>query len=124
MIAVNLPVLLFSQTIISWFPLSREASAMALQVLPVLAIFCCLIWPISFAFPNTLRAAGDARYTMIVSACSMWAVRFGLSYLLVTVFHLGVAGVWYGMIVDWVVRSVFFTFRYRGGKWQTKTVLH
>ncbi len=124
MIAINLPALVFAHTIVGWFHLSSEASATALQVLPVLATFCCLIWPISFAFPNTLRAAGDARFTMMVSTGSMWAVRFGLSYLLVMVFHLGVAGVWYGMIADWFVRSTLFILRYRSGRWKTKTVIH
>ncbi len=123
MIAINLPVLLFSKTIVGWFPLCAEASDIALHVLPVLAVFSCLIWPVSFAFPNTLRAAGDARFTMIVSAGSMWVVRFGLSYLLVKYFHLGVAGVWYGMVTDWMVRSLFFFFRYRSGKWKTMTVI-
>ncbi len=123
MMAVNIPVMLFSRTIIGWFPLSAEASAIAMAVMPVLAAFCFLVWPLSFAFPNVLRAAGDARYTMIISTISMWAVRFGLSYLLVEFFHLGVPGVWYGMMADWLVRSVLFAFRYRSGKWKTKTVL-
>lgn len=123
MIAVNLPILLFSKQVVGWFSLSPDASEIAYQVLPSLAISCCLIWPLSFAFPNVLRAAGDARYTMIVSAASMWIVRFGLSYLLIKQFHFGLEGVWYCMMIDWVVRSVFFFFRYRGGKWKTKTVL-
>ena len=123
MIAVNLPILFFSKQVVSWFSLSPDATQIANQVLPSLAISCCLIWPLSFAFPNVLRAAGDARYTMIVSAASMWIVRFGLSYLFIKQFHFGLEGVWYCMMIDWVVRSVFFFFRYRGGKWKTKTVL-
>ena len=123
MMLVNIPILLFSDTIVRWFSLSPVAEQITQQVLPVIAISCCIVWPYSFAFPNALRAAGDARYTMIVSTCSMWAVRFGLSYLLIKQFHFGLEGVWYAMIADWVVRCVFFFFRYRGGKWKTKTVL-
>ncbi|NTU77677.1 MAG: NAD-dependent epimerase/dehydratase family protein, partial [Alphaproteobacteria bacterium] len=123
MISVNLPILLFSPQVIGLFSLSPDASEIAVRVLPSLAISCCLVWPLSFAFPNVLRAAGDARYTMIVSALTMWVVRFGLSYLLIKQFHFGLEGVWYCMMIDWVVRSVFFVFRYRGGRWKTKTVL-
>ena len=123
MFAVNLPVLILSRWIVGLFPLSAEATRMAEHVMPVLAASCILIWPISFAFPNALRAAGDARFSMILSTASMWVVRFGLSYLFVTRFHLGVAGVWYGMTADWLVRAVFFLLRYRSGKWKTKVVL-
>ena len=124
MIAVNLPVLIFSRWVVGLFPLSVEATSIAEHVMPVLAASCCIIWPLSFAFPNALRAAGDARFSMILSTASMWIVRFGLSYLLVMRFHLGVAGVWYGMTADWFVRAIFFLLRYRSGKWKTKVVLH
>ncbi len=123
MMAVNIPILIFSNQVINLFSLSPEAESIARQVLPVIAVACFVIWPYSFAFPNALRAAGDARYTMIVSTCSMWVVRFGLSYLLIKQFHFGLEGVWYCMIVDWIVRCIFFFFRYRSGKWKTKTVL-
>ena len=123
MIAVNLPLLLFSQPILNWFSMSADATRIAAEVLPSLALSCCLIWPLSFAFPNVLRAAGDARYTMIVSASTMWIVRFGLSYLLIKQFHVGLEGVWFCMMIDWFARSIFFFFRYRSGKWKTKTVL-
>ena len=124
MIAVNLPVLIFSSWVVGLFPLSTEATRIAEHVMPVLAASCCIIWPLAFAFPNALRAAGDAKYSMILSTVSMWLVRFGLSYLLVMRFHLGVAGVWYGMTADWFVRAIFFLLRYRSGKWKTKVVLH
>ncbi len=123
MIAINLPILIFSRQVLGLFSLSEEATRIAAKVLPSLAISCCVIWPLSFAFPNVLRAAGDARYTMIVSASTMWIVRFGLSYLLIKQFHMGLEGVWYCMMIDWFVRAVFFFFRYRGGKWKTMRVL-
>lgn len=123
MIAVNLPILIFSRQVLGWFSLSAEATQIAVMVLPSLAISCCVIWPLSFAFPNVLRAAGDARYTMIVSASTMWIVRFGLSYLLIKQFGFGLEGVWYCMMIDWLARALFFVFRYRSGIWKTKTVL-
>ena len=35
----------------------------------------------------------------------------------------GVFGVWIAMILDWVVRSIFFIIRYRGSKWENKQVV-
>ncbi len=39
-------------------------------------------WPTAFTIPNFLRAAGDAKYTMVVSMLSMWIFRVGCSHLL------------------------------------------
>jgi len=123
MAAVNLPMLLLARPIVGLFPISEEAFDISVRVLPVLAIANIVLWPLSFAFPNALRAAGDARFTMIVSASTMWIVRFGLSYVFVRYLGLGVTGVWYCMVIDWVVRSVFFVLRYRTGLWRTKCVI-
>ena len=123
MALVNIPMLFLARPIVGLFPISEEAYDISVRVLPVLAIANIVLWPLSFAFPNALRAAGDARFTMIVSASTMWIVRFGLSYIFVRTLGLGVAGVWYCMVIDWVVRSVFFVLRYRTGHWRAKCVI-
>ena len=123
MAAVNVPLFFLARPIVGLFPISEEAFDISVRVLPVLAVANIVFWPFSFAFPNALRAAGDARFTMIVSASTMWIVRFGLSYIFVRYLGLGVVGVWYCMIIDWVVRCLFFILRYRTGIWRTKCVI-
>jgi putative MATE family efflux protein len=124
LIAINVPLLFLNQWVVGWFPLSADAVAVCLRILPVLSVLLMTIWPYSFALPNALRAAGDARFTMTVSAVSMWTLRVGLCYVFIRYFNLGVAGVWYSMFIDWVGRLSFFIPRYLRGKWQTKTVIH
>jgi len=123
MALVNVPLFLFAKPIVGIFPISEEAYNVSVQMLPFLAISNIVLWPWSFAFPNALRAAGDARFTMIVSASTMWIIRFGLSYLFVSFLGLSVAGIWYCMVIDWAVRDVFFLLRYRTGIWRTKRVI-
>lgn len=123
MACFNIPLLLLARPIVGLFPISESAFQISVQILPIMAAASIVFWPLSFAFPNALRAAGDARFTMIVSASSMWIVRFGLSYVFVRSLGLGVAGVWYSMMIDWVVRSVIFQLRYRSGAWRTKCVI-
>lgn len=123
MACINIPLILFSRPIVALFPISEKAFDTSVQVMPLLAISNIVFWPVAFALPNALRAAGDARFTMIVSASSMWIIRFGLSYVFVLYFGMGVASVWYGMILDWIVRSIIFALRYRCGKWRTKRVI-
>ena len=71
----------------------------------------------AFVLPCALRAAGDARYTMIFGVISMFLARVGCAWLLGQVFGLGVVGTRIAMYVDWSLRSVFFLWRFRSGKW-------
>lgn len=123
MLVTNVPILLGAKWIVSLFPLSPDAIKTCLTVMPIMATLHLTIWPFAFAFPNALRAAGDARFTMISSSASMWLVRVGLSYVMILGFGLGVAGVWYSMFIDWFVRVLLFILRYRSGKWMTKRVI-
>ena len=80
--------------------------------------FAILLWPVSFTFPNMLRACNDVRFTMGISVFSMFLFRIGLSLIIAVHFGLGAIGVWIAMIVDWIFRSICFIIRYLHGKWR------
>ena len=123
MAASNVTLLLGVRPLTSCFRLSAEAYGITVELLTVFAVLAMLIWPLSFALPNVLRAAGDARYTMGVSVFSMWVFRVASSYFFAGTLGLGVMGVWIGMYVDWVFRSLFFILRYQSGRWLEKRVV-
>ena len=58
--------------LVTLFHLSPEACTMAAQVLRACAVGNVLFWPLAFTLPNSLRAAGDAIFTMAVSLGSMF----------------------------------------------------
>lgn len=74
--------------------------------------------PTSFNLSNTLRAAGDVKFTMYAGIGSMIVFRLGSAVLFAMVLDLGVIGVWIAMGMDWLARSVAFLLRYRSGKWK------
>lgn len=118
LIASNLIVILALPFILSVYNLSDEAAQYANDIILYHAACVVTIWPLSFTLPNTLRAAADVKVTMVLSIISMWVFRFGFSYLLTMVFHMGIFGVWVAMTIDWLVRGIFFVFRYKSGRWQ------
>ena len=118
LIASNLIVILALPFILSVYNLSDEAARYANDIILYHAACVVTIWPLSFTLPNTLRAAADVKITMVLSIISMWGFRFGFSYLLTMVFHMGIFGVWVAMTIDWLVRGIFFVCRYRSGRWQ------
>ena len=121
---MNLSAFFFLNRItLSWFNLSPESNAMALQVMVWFNIISLFIWPSSFTLPNILRAAGDATFTMTVSVFSMWVFRVGFCYLWVLQFNGGLLSIWVGMYLDWLFRSLFFAIRFFKGSWLEKKVI-
>ena len=118
LIAANIIVVLALPFVIRIYGLSAEASDYAYKILVYHSACAVLIWPLSFSLPNTLRAAADVKYAMILSILSMWIFRIGFSILLGVYLEMGVFGVWVAMTIDWLFRAVCFVVRYLRGKWK------
>ena len=101
------------------YNVSEEAELYARQIIWMHGFFGMLIWPLAFTLPQALRAAGDTRFTMIVSTASMWTMRVGFGILLGRYLGFGVLGIWMAMFVDWGLRISFFLPRFHGHRWET-----
>ena len=115
--ATNFIMTVFAKNIVGIFNLTPEATNIAINLIHSFSLIAIFIWPLSFTLPNTLRAAGDAKFTMIVSIFSMWTFRVLSSYFLAGYLRMGVLGVWLGMYIDWAFRSALFLIRYSRGRW-------
>lgn len=109
--------------IMSVYNLTQQTSAIASQIMIFHGICAMLIWVPSFNLPAVFRASADVKYSMIVSAASMWACRLVLSWVIGNMLGFGVFGVWIAMVLDWAVRSTFFIIHYKRGKWKGKKVI-
>lgn len=115
---VNIFVVFICPLIVKAYNLSVETGDLTEKILIYHAACCMTSWSLAFGLPNTLRAAGDVKMTMIISLVSMWVFRIGFSFLLGQTLHWGVFGIWVAMTIDWLFRAIFFVIRYRSGKWQ------
>lgn len=121
--AANAALFFLIPLLVVWFNLSAEASALCTMVVRMFNIASVFFWACSFTLPNALRTGGDAKFTMTVSIISMWLFRVILSYVFVLQFHLGLAGVWLGMFIDWLCRDICFIARFISGKWMEHKVI-
>ena len=126
---VHILIIVFSVTTLVALPgimylynLSDDAMTFTKQIIWYHGICCMLIWPEAFTLPNTLRAASDVKFCMILSIISMWVFRIAFSYIIGVRMGMGVLGVWIAMTIDWAVRAVLFIIRYRGKRWQHKSI--
>lgn len=99
------------------YDLSAEATATARMLIIVHAVVMCLIWPLAYTLPITFRAAGDAKYPMVVSISAMFLCRIAMAYLICSVTDWGMPGTWVAMFLDWGVKAILFPIRYFRGKW-------
>ena len=120
---LNIALFLLAPYPVGFYAMPQTTTDLALSVLQVNCVVTVLIWPSSFTLPNALRAAGDARFTMVTSMVSMWVFRIGMSYVLGAWLGMGLFGVWTAMQIDWAVRSLVFGVRFLGHKWEKARVL-
>lgn len=110
------------------YNLSAAGAELAVKLTVFHCICSSIVRPLAFNLPSVFKAAGDSKFSMIVSTVSMWAVRVGLAYLLapesITVFGaevhcmgMGIFGVWVAMMGDWLVRASMFVIRFVRGTW-------
>ena len=105
--------------ILRFYNLSEETMHYAAILIIMHNILAFALHPTSFNLANSLRAAGDAQFTMLVGIGSMLVFRLGSAVLFGIVLNLGIIGVWIAMGMDWLARSVAFGIRYKSGKWRT-----
>jgi len=116
-IILSLVILALLPWLLQAYALSPETASMVWKLILVHTAGVFLIWPLAYTLPVTLRAAGDARFPMLVSVLCMFAVRLGLAWILGRFLGWGVAGVWAAMVIEWLPKTVLFVSRYRGERW-------
>lgn len=115
---VSAVFIIFAPQLVGIYNASAETTELAAQVLRWHAFMAMFFWIPSFTLPNTLRAAGDVIWTMLIAIVSMWAFRIGTAYIFSSNFDFGLLGVWSAMTIDWVFRAICYMVRYRGNKWE------
>lgn len=115
-------ILVLLPLIMKLYNVSAQAAEYARQIIWMHGLAAMILWPASFTLPQALRAAGDTRFTMVVSTVSMWTLRVGLGILLGRYWGFGVLGIWMAMFGDWAFRVSFFLPRFLGHKWETMSV--
>ncbi|WP_456008889.1 MATE family efflux transporter, partial [Clostridium butyricum] len=107
-IVISLAEILLLPWILNWYTLSAEVTNLTYILVIIHNCLAIIFWPLSFTLPNSLRASGDVRFTMIVSISSMFILRISFGYILGIIFNLGVIGVWLAMGADWMLRSIIY----------------
>lgn len=121
--AWNFLIFLLTPLFLRVYALEAETKHLVVWLVLIHNVFNAVAFPFSGALGNGLRAAGDVKFTMVISIVSTLAARLLLSWLLGIVFDLGVIGIAVAMVCDWVLRAVIFFLRLKSGKWKNFQVI-
>ena len=119
----NVLIFLITPGWMKFYQVSQETIQMVIYLVAIHNFFNAFVYPFSGPLSNGLRAAGDVKFTMIVSVASTVLARFVFSLLFAIYFNLGVIGIALAMCLDWSLRAVIFYLRYRSGKWMNFKVI-
>ena len=113
----NALVFVVTPLIVRCSAISPEAKELVIWLVLINNIFNGLAYPFAGSLGNGLRAAGDVKFTMIVSITLTIAARLFFSTLVGLWLGWGVIGVAVGMSLDLVLRGAIFIRRLKSQKW-------
>ena len=90
-----------------------ELGARMLRIQAFAEIFCA----VANVMNGVLRGAGDTRWPFYVSIAGMWLIRLPIALILIRGFGWDLAGIWFAMALDWVIRGTISYARFRRRKW-------
>ncbi|MFI3237755.1 MAG: MATE family efflux transporter [Lachnospiraceae bacterium] len=86
----------------------------------VIMMYTCIITLFQISqviYMGSLRAAGDVKFTTMVSTISVGIVRPAVSFALAYGLGFGLYGIWTGILIDQSIRLISTMLRFRSGKW-------
>lgn len=111
-------ILAATPLLMRFYALEAQTKALIFQLVLIHNLFNAVAFPFSGAVSSGLRAAGDVKYTTIVSILSTAVGRLILSWLFGMVFNMGVMGIAAAMCCDWTFQAILYILRVRTGKWK------
>lgn len=122
-LAWNGLIALLTPWIAGAYAVSEETRQYVLYLVLIHNLGNSILFPFADPLGKGLRAAGDVKYTVVVSLFTTIGVRLLLSLLFGIVLQMGVIGIALAMCMDWLVRAILFWIRFRKGKWKTFQVV-
>ena len=93
-----------------------EIVAIGVSIMHVI-IFVVILQIAQVIYMGCLRGAGDTLYTAAASTVSVTLMRTLGSWFFGYILHMGITGIWIGVVVDQLSRYILANIRFRQGKW-------
>ena len=119
----NVFIFAITPFIMNFYSISTQTRNLVIILVLIHNIFNTVAFPFSGPLSNGLRAAGDIKFTMIVSIASTVLGRLIFSIIFAVYLNMGVIGIAFAMCLDWSIRGVIFYIRFKSEKWKEFKVI-
>lgn len=109
--------------VMRFYSLSEETKHLVILLVLIHNVANAFVYPFADPLGKGLRAAGDVKFTTIVSLITTIGVRLIFSVLFGITLNMGVIGIALAMCLDWTVRGIIFLWRFKQGKWKNFQVI-
>ncbi|NMO17956.1 MATE family efflux transporter [Pyxidicoccus fallax] len=119
---VDVFVILFRERLVGLFTTNGDIVQVTCQVI-VIGLVLETGRAFNLVLINSLRAAGDATFTVYMGFLSMACMSLPLGYFLVFKLGMGLPGVWLAVAADEWVRGITMWFRWRSRAWEKQSLV-
>lgn len=116
-VCAGLIILAICPLIVGGFNITEETRAIADQLMFAVALMVIFQSAQSVLTKGVLRGGGDTRFLMIADILFLWLVSIPLGYVAGLVLHLPAFFIYAALKADWVIKSIWCSFRLVKGKW-------
>ena len=110
-------IFLLTKPITTLGGMEPESASLCFHMITWITIVKPIVWTAAFIPAYGLRAAGDVKFSMIISCLTMWLCPGEPLHFPEPDFGMAV---WIGMFSDWTLRGIFFGIRFHSRKWLEK----
>lgn len=119
----NALIFMATPVLLSFYALEEETKQLTILLVLIHNVCNAVAFPFADPLGKGLRAAGDVRFTTIISLVTTIGIRLVFSVIFGIALNKGVIGIAFAMCLDWTIRGVIFILRQRNGKWKTFRVI-
>lgn len=118
---VGIIFFLFAPNLISFFNTNPQVVEIGTAYLRITSRGYLFI-ALGIVLGRALTGAGDTVSPMVITFISLWCLQIPLALILPGGFHLGVAGIWWAILISTVVHGTITTGWFQRGRWKLKEI--
>jgi len=100
--------------------LFTQTQSIQAQVVTVLRFMFFFQWTSAFShiMTSAIQGTGDTKSPLYITLVGNIIMRIGAGYVLAVVFGMGLVGIWIGIVLDFILRGCFLTYRFNKENWK------